>query len=628
MTMLQTIRNNSQGLLAKIFIGFVILVFALFGLDSIVGTIVNSNSTVSVNGVDLNELAIENEAQRISQQLLSNLGANIDPGSIDPSQFREQAVNNLVERELIFQTAVENNMTLSPAELDRQIAQTAEFQVNGSFSIERARALLASFGMTPAGYRAALLREGLMDQMLSSYSDSSFATPAEIEMVSRINNQQRTLRHIRIPVEMLTQTQTVTDDEISQYYDENPEQYMQGERVAIEYVVLDRQNLMDEIEVSEDEIRAQYNTEIASLESAVERRASHILLQASDDTINEAMTQAQELKSRIDNGESFEDLAAEFSDDTGSAQFGGDVGYTSGDTFAEPFENALAQLELEQVSDPVRTQFGVHLIKLTELSESDIPEFEESRDRIETELQEQAVDDIYIARAEELGNLAFESLDLEQPAESLGLEIQTTELFDRSGGVGIAANQSVIDAAFGAEVRDGLNSALLTIDDSRTAVIRELERREPELRPLAEVSGQIEASLRREKARQEAQTLGQSYLNSLENGQNIDALLSVQGLQWQNTQALSRNDTSLPAELRRMIFEMPKPAEGETEIQGGQLQNGDYVIIQLQEIIPGSLAEMPEEEQLQLKNYLLQQEAVADFNAVMSGVQARADIQR
>ena len=169
---------------------------------------------------------------------------------------------------------------------------------------------------------------------------------------------------------------------------------------------------------------------------------------------------------------------------------------------------------------------------------------------------------------------------------------------------------------------------MLTIDDSRTAVIRELERREPELRPLAEVSGQIEASLRREKARQEAQTLGQSYLSSLENGQNIDALLSVQGLQWQSTQALSRNDTTLPAELRRMIFEMPKPAEGETEIQAGQLQNGDYVIIQLQEIIPGSLADMPEEEQMQLKNYLLQQEAAADFNAVMSGVQARADIQR
>jgi peptidyl-prolyl cis-trans isomerase D len=153
--MLQTIRNNSQGFLAKIFVGFVIFIFAIFGLNSLV-TYVNTESTVSVNGVAIDEVAIESEAQRITQDLLSSLGAQIDISSIDTTQFREQAINNLIERELVLQTALENGMLISSIALDRDIARTPEFQVDGVFSNQRAQALLASFGLTPASYRASL----------------------------------------------------------------------------------------------------------------------------------------------------------------------------------------------------------------------------------------------------------------------------------------------------------------------------------------------------------------------------------------------------------------------------------------------------------------------------------------
>jgi len=194
--MLQNIRNNTQGLIAKIFVGFIVFVFAIFGLDSIVGTIVNINSTVSVNGVAIDELAIESESQRITQDLLSSLGAQIDISSIDTTQFREQAINNLVERELLLQTAIENGMLISSSTLDRQIAQTPDFQVNGVFSNERARALLASFGLTPASYRASLQQQGLLNQMLDAYSTSSFATQAEMENLARINEEKRNFRYI------------------------------------------------------------------------------------------------------------------------------------------------------------------------------------------------------------------------------------------------------------------------------------------------------------------------------------------------------------------------------------------------------------------------------------------------
>jgi len=624
--MLQNIRNNTQGLIAKIFVGFIVFVFAIFGLDSIVGTIVNINSTVSVNGVAIDELAIESESQRITQDLLSSLGAQIDISSIDTTQFREQAINNLVERELLLQTAIENGMLISSSTLDRQIAQTPDFQVNGVFSNERARALLASFGLTPASYRASLQQQGLLNQMLDAYSTSSFATQAEMENLARINEEKRNFRYIRISAADLAQTQVITEEELSQYYDANSALFMQGERVSLEYLELNKNDLLAEVEITEEQIQAQYAAELSTLQAQTERRASHILLQAGDE-LGEALAQAQELKNRIDNGESFEDLAAEFSIDGGSAQFGGDVGYTTGETFAEEFEAALSQLELNEVSDPVRTQFGVHLIKLTEITENEGPSLEESRERIERELQDQAVEDIYIARAEELNNLSFESIDLQEPANILELDIQTTELFDSAGGIGIASNADVIAAAFGADVQEGLNSELIALDESRSVVIRLLESREPELKTLAEVRGEIESTLRRQKAEEQAASLGETYLNNLNNGQNIDNLLAVQGLEWNRGQNLSRTSPGLEPEIRQLVFSMSKP-EGDPLIQGQQLASGDYIIAELQEVIPGSLEEMSEENRLALQNYHMQLTANSDFTAYMTGFEADADIER
>ena len=619
--MLQNIRNNSQGLLAKIFVGFIVFIFAIFGLDSLVGTITTTNSSVSVNGVPIDELAIESEAQRITQDLLSSLGAQIDISSIDTTQFREQAINNLVERELLIQTAFDNGMLISAATLDREIARTPDFQVDGVFSNERAQALLSSFGYTPATYRASLQQQGLLNQMLTAYSVSSFATPNELENLARINEEKRNFRYIRVDAASLAETQTVSNDEITEYYATNSALFMQGQSISLEYIELNKNDLLAEVEVSEEQILAQYNVELSALQAQTERRASHILLPA------EEIDQAELIKSRIDAGESFDELAAEFSVDSGSAQFGGDVGYTSGETFVEEFEAALSQLEINAVSNPVRTQFGLHLIKLTELTEDEVPSLEESRVRIERELQDQSVEDIYIARAEELNNLSFESIDLQEPADILDLAIQTTELFDSSGGVGIAADSGVITAAFGADVQTGLNSELIALDESRSVVVRMLELREPELKPMDEVTEEVENTLKMQKGESQAVSLGQTFLNNINNDQNIDNLLAVQGLDWIGGDNLSRTSSGIDPEILQLIFGISKSDE-DSAVLGQQLADGDFVIIDVLEVIPGSLTEMSEENQLALQTYLIQLGSNADFTAYLSGVNLKADIDR
>src|SRR5690606_13525108 len=203
----------------------------------------------------------------------------------------------------------------------------------------------------------------------------------------------------------------------------------------------------------EARVRTQYESERAAANSNIERRASHILLDTSTASQDDVLVQAQEIKQRLDAGEDFGALAREFSVDTFSAEEDGDIGFTNGSVFPASVEQALAALEVGQVSDPVVSEFGVHIVKLTEYQAQDFPTYEEVADRISRELKATQVDQIYFSRMETLANLAFESFDLQAISEDMALEIQTTEFFGRSGGSSpISTNPEVLRQAFSADV--------------------------------------------------------------------------------------------------------------------------------------------------------------------------------
>lgn len=628
--MLQKIRDNTQGLAAKIFVWFVIVVFGAWGASTIVTSVFNTTPIVSVNGVDIDELEVERNTQIRIQEMIENLGPDADLSSIDENLVREATINELIQRELLLQYAEDTGMVISARSIDRSIAQTPDFQIDGVFNNERAQVLLQSMGYTPNTYRAALASEGLISQISYSYAFGGFVTRPELEHLARLINQTRDLRYILVSLENQLPDIEIPDEEITAYYDANQSRFLLEEQVSLQYLELDKESIFDEVSVTDEQIRQRYEEEQVEYQSQIERRASHILLEAfDDDEYDAARMQAEELKARIDAGESFEDLAREFSDDLGSAEDGGDVGFTTGDNFVEEFEQALLGLEVGEVSDPVRTEFGIHLIKLTERSESEIATLEESRERIERDLKAAEVDTRYIALAEELGNLAFESFDLGDPAEIMGLELQTTDLFGRSGGTGIASYPDVVNAAFGTDVLiDGLNSNLIAITPSRSVVVRVLEHNQPMVQPQEEVRGEIELMLQFEEIRRRTTELGQSLTGSLQNGQNIDSLLELQELSWNQLDELERSNQLLPPELVENIFNMPAPAEGETVIEGFELSSGIYVVVELQAVNEGSVEDFEENELDSLQNFLTQQAANADFEALIRGLQSRADITR
>jgi len=628
--MLQKIRDNSQGIGAKIFVWFIIVIFGAWGASTIVSSVINGTPAVSVNGTDIDELEVERTTQIRLQEMMQSLGPDADLSSIDEDLAREAALNELIQQELLLQYAENTGMVISSRSIDRSIAQTADFQVDGVFNGERAQMLIASMGYTPNSYRAALASQGLINQVSYAYGLSGFVTTPEIENIAKLLNQTRDLRYILVSLDTQLNNIDSTEEEIEEYYSANESQFVLEEQVSLEYLELDKDAIFDEVVVTEEQIVQRYEEEQLEYQTQIERRAAHILLEAfDDDGMAENLALAAELKSRIDNGESFEALVLEYSDDLGSAEDGGDVGYTTGDNFVEPFEQALLTLDVGEVSGPVQTEFGVHLIKLTERSESALESFEDSRERLERDLKSDEVDTLFLQRSEELGNLAFESFDLSDPAQLMGLEIQTTGLFSRSGGVGIAANSDVINTAFSPQVLlDGLNSDLISVTPSRSVVIRVLEHNQPRLQAMEDVRGEIEIMLQFEKIQEQTLSLGETIKSNYQNDQNIDSLLETQNLSWNQLNGLERSDQVLPPQLVNYIFEMSVPEDDGTVIDGLMLNSGEYVVIELQAVKDGSLEDFDETELNSLESFIAQQSANADFEALITGLQNRADIIR
>lgn len=620
--MLQTIRDNSQGLIAKIIIGFIIALMALFGAESIVGGFFGANTAATVNGEEITEqeLAIS------LQNLMASLGASV--ADFDEELLRDVALQQLIEDKLLAQAAADAGLVISAASIDREIVRTPQFQIGGRFDQDLARRTMAAQGFSPQTYRDALAQQMTMGQLANAYSATAFVTEADVARLAELEMQTRDFRYVSVPLGTRTLGEAIPEDEIRNYYDSNPAQFTEEEQISLQYVVLDKDVIFDEVEIDDTRVRTQYEAERAAATSSIERRASHILLDTSAASQEEVLAQAQTIKQRLDAGEDFGALAREFSVDTFSAEQDGDIGFTNGSVFPASVEQALAALEVGQVAEPVVSEFGVHIVKLTEYEAQQFPEYEEVAERISRELKATEVDQIYFNRMETLANLAFESFDLQTISEDMQLEIQTSEFFGRTGGSGpVTSNPEVISQAFAQDVLgDGLNSEVIELNDSRAVVVRLGEHRPASVRPFEDVRAEIAVMLRTQKERDKAAEVGQQILSALESGSDAADIFATESLAWDQRNGVRRNQFDLNTEIIRNVFAMQASSEGQPVRQGFTLTNGAYVVIELQAVNPGRAEDMPPEQRQQLATAMLDTQGRMTFDAFLATLRNNASI--
>lgn len=619
--MLQNIRDNIQGVAAKIIIGLMIVPFALYGIDFLFSGSTETPVAV-VNGEKVSQYELDQALAMQKRQLLAMMGDNIDPGLLDDAVLRRPALDSLIRQKVLLQAAEEAGIAVPDRVLNQTIMQMPQFQEGGRFSTERFRQILAAQGFTPQLFRSLLRTDLLIDQLNQGVAGSTFITDFQESAAIRLGDQKRSFYYLTVDTERFAEQATPSAEAIEAYYQQNQSRFKSPEAVRVAYLELKIEDFYQP--VAEEDIRAAYQQEIESAKQLTERRAAHILLEGSNDEARQKLEAARE---RILAGENFADVAKELSDDFGSAEQGGDLGFSAGDTFPEAFEDALAGLEVGEVSEPVETDAGLHLVKLLEVREPDVASLESRRAELERQLQERAAKPRLVSEVEALRDLVFNADGLEEPAKALELEVQESDWLTADQNEGLLAHSAVKAAAFNAELREqGYNSEVFEVSPSHYVVLHPIAHRPPEVQPLADVRDVIVATLKEQEGRERADDVARELMAALRAGESAEALAKkTEGVDWQVAVRSSRQDSSITESVRRKVFQMARPQEG-GNVAMTRDAGGNSVVIQLTNVYDGERSLVAENRRRELLAGAQRVQANQSYNAYFASLMRRAEV--
>ncbi|ALS97819.1 SurA N-terminal domain-containing protein [Lacimicrobium alkaliphilum] len=561
--MLERIREGSQGLGAKIILGLVIITFALAG----VGSYLNATSdqpVATVNGDEIGQSSLErayqNERARMEQQY-GDAFTDMMADSEYMRSFRRNLLDRLIADKLVEQAAEELGLRVSDQQVKQAILDTPSFQIAGVFNNDRYQAILRQNALQPKDFRDTLRRDLTRQQVVTAVLGSEFSLDSESQQAYRLQQQTRDLGYLSIPASAFGQEVDVSDEEINAFYQANIASFDTQEKVSLRYVELEVEDLLSDAEVSETELEEYYQLNAEQYRSEEERRASHILLEVDDDNAEEQMALAQELRQRLQDGEDFAALAEEYSDDTFSAENGGDLDWFGREVMDPDFEEATFALQQEgDISEPVTTEFGIHLIKLTGIKPEQVQSLEELRDEITAQVKrDKAVAEFYDLH-EQIARVAFEMPDnLDEVAQLAGQPVQSTSLFSRTDAPELFSSNQMMNAAFSAElIEDRVNSDVIDVSSEHLVVMRVGEHQPQRTRALDEVEPMIYEQLQAQKAQQAARDWAKEILGDYQSGETdaAEEKLAQMSLSWEEYEAQMRYGASLPPAVIEEAFRL------------------------------------------------------------------------
>lgn len=584
--MLQTIRERMTGPILWGIIGVLIIPFALFGVQTLQGGGGGDPTVAEVGGVKITQSQFQNEYRGRYQELAQRMGDNFRADDVQLSKLRDEVLQDMIQREVLKQYTHDTGYRVDDAGLRAYLEAMPYFQDNGHFSADRYRNTLTSVGQTPERFEAQQRVMLPQEQLRGAVLDSAFITPLQGEAAWKLLHQQRVFSYVKFDPAKYQSAVTIGDDQIKQRYESKKDSYKAPERIKLAYVELALDELPKATAPNADVLKAIYEKHKASLFATPEqRRASHILIAFGADKAA-AKKKADDLYAKIKAGADFGEAAKANSDDPGSKSKGGDLGWVKHGMMVPKFEAALfAMGKAGDISEPVETEYGWHIIKLEELKPAATTPFEDAgvQKQLLDVYQQQDAITRFNDMSTKLDQLSFEnSSSLEPVAKALGLQVKTTDWFTRKGGADVAANQSVIAAAFSQPVlQDNENSKPIGLDPQHLVVVRKAEYEAPRQLSQAEVSEQIRTELRDEGAKAKAEAAAAALLKSADEGQTFEAATKAAGVTPIAPGAIERDNKDLPPALVGAVFKLPRPVATKLGYGQATLDDGGIAVIAL-----------------------------------------------
>ena len=621
--MLQSMREGTQSTPAKIVIFLIVIAFAGFGIESVlVGG--SGTAVAEVNGTEISpiqlQVAIDNQKRRLAQML----GEQLDPALLEDDRLRPSALEGLIEREVLLQESDELGLSASSRAIGRVVAEIEAFQVDGQFDADQFKVVLANNGYTPERFRRSEAQNLILTQLQDGVIDSEFTTSTELAAAVQVIAEERDVRFLLLDGETLAPADAITDAEIEAFYADHMDDYVSPERVLADYIELSVQDFIQPVD--ESLVEEQFEQVKSEYRVADQSRVSHILLIAgADEAPEQYASRIDTVAARIASGEDFAALAAELSDDIGSAASGGDLGFTDGTAFPEAMEEAIAELAVSEVSGPVETDAGTHFIRLEERAEGQVPDYDTIRSELAESIQRSEAQQSLLLVVEELRDLSFNAVDLSGPAAALDLSVQRSEAVTAEQGEGIFATAAVRSALFAEDVKvGGNNSAVVELGEGRFVVARVAETLPQEQLPLTAVSDDIRAVLAANALEDALEAMLEEVEAELVVGTSLEAIAKARDLEWRVELGARRQSSLLPREVAAAAFGMM--AGESNQVQLARLPAGQFALVQLAAVRAGAEGVLSEAEVEALAFQLANSAGQLSLREYRDAVRADADV--
>ncbi len=524
--MFDSIRNNKK--IVQIFLALIALPFAFFGVDSYVRNSGAGSDLASVGDTKLTIPQFEQAWRERQDQMRQALGANYKPEMMNTPEAKLAVLDSLIDQRLLLLEAVRNRLQISDDVLRDVISKIPSLQENGQFSMARYESALRAQGMSQPQFEARLRQDLTLQQLIGAVGDAAFVSQTQVDAMLRMQSEERQFSEFRIAPEQFADKVRIETPTVQKFYEDNKTQFDVPEQVKAEYLVLSLDTILGQVTLADGEVKAWYDSHKDRYEQPEERRASHILIIADTDTDKtKVRAKAEEILKEVHKSPAkFAELAKQYSQDPGSAEKSGDLGFFSRGMMVKAFDDSVFKQKEGEISGLVQSEFGYHIIKVTAIKAGKLRSIEEARPEIEAELKRQAASRKFAEAAEVFTNMVYEQSDSLQPvAEKFKLKIQQSAWLPKKpdpkviATLGPLANEKILAALFAEDaVKNRRNTEAVEIAPNALLAARVLEYVPATSKPFDTVKGDIEKLLKFREEAALARSSGEARLAELKQG--------------------------------------------------------------------------------------------------------------
>ena len=629
--MLLKIRDFATGWVAAFIVALLVIPFAFFGIDYYFSQ--GSEPYVAkVNDTEIKQTAFQRALSNYNQQMQNLTGSSAD---LDDPYIKRQTLDQLINAEVLNQTTEDSGLNIANDRILATIRQFEVFQDSEGFDADLYQRTIQSIGTPPAIFEQQVKMDMMSEQLEAAISESSFTTPKQIENLVRLKKQNRSFSYVQIPVKKLAGNITPTDDAIQTYYEDNKQQYLQDRQLKVEYLSLTVDDVANKISVSDEELENYFANNQAGYNDPEKRKFWQIKIgkpkDASAEQTTAAQKKAEELLALAKESDRFEPLAENYSstdEDDIKVDFS-ETGYLAQGTSLPEVDAALFTLEQGKTSDIIETSDAYFIVHLIDIQAPKEKTFDEVRDVVNKDFRLEKAQTKYYELADQMAALSYEHPDtLEVAANAIDMPIEQSEFFTRQGidDDPLFSSPKILSAAFANSVtQQGENSEVIEIADDHVVVLRLLDENPAVQKTLEQVRSEVTSAVVNQQAQQQAKSLGEEIVKLAKDGQDVSGLLAENGLSMEKAENINREDITVSRSVIRKAFQLPKPTDAGPVVDGNQIGNGDYIVVQLESVdYPDKLMGIDIDNQ---EIEMTRVRATEDWDGYFNALKANTDIQ-